>query len=218
MHFIELSSDLLQRDNRLVDFLLSAALDSDKRFFKLIRENVPEYEKVVRRLILDDRSDLHGGLLAFDPSNGDFAGLMVSKSLREISLQQFHSLREYSKAAAEPARFRAAIKSFAARKMSPTGQELHYLARLYIAGAYRGTGLSQQLLTRMFSRGHQLGTNTFGLHVDASNVSAIRLYQRAGFTSETIASPDVNDYFYLERSESIDPMNLRCESPEKTYA
>jgi ribosomal protein S18 acetylase RimI-like enzyme len=202
MHFIELSGELLQRDDRLTDFLVSAALDSDKRFFGLIRENVPDYEKIVRRLILDHQSDLHGGLLAVDPSNGNFAGLMVSKSLREISLQQFHSLRDYNKAAAEPARFRAAIKAFATRKMVPSVQELHYLARLYIAEAYRGTGLSEDLISRMFIRGHQLGVNTFGLHVDASNGPAIRLYQRAGFTLETIASHHLNDYFYMERNTS----------------
>ena len=202
MHFIELRSDLLKSHYRLEDFLLLAALESDRPFFHLIRENVPSYEEVVRRLILDDRSDLHGGLLAVDPSNGDFAGLMVSNSLKEVSLRQLYSLREYSKSAADPPRFRAAIKTFAARKNSSPKHELYYLARLYITEKYRGTGLSREFLSRMFIDGNQLRANIFGLHVDASNIPAIRLYQRAGFFTKAVASSSVNDYFYMERNNN----------------
>ena len=201
MHFIQLSDGMLNGDSRLMDFLLLAARESDRRFFDLIRENVRDHEKVALRLILDDRSDLHGGLLAIDPSNGSFAGLMVSKPLREVSLLQFHSLREYSKAAVDPGKFRMAIKVFASRKMPSPREHVHYLARLYIAKDYRGLGLSKQLISLMFMEGQKMGANTFGLHVDASNLQAINLYRRTGFALKAIVSPD-NDYFYLERRGS----------------
>ena len=202
MDFIQINDAMLENDSRLVDFLLLAALDSDPRFFDLIYEHVRDAEEIVRQLILDSRSDLHGGLLAIDPSNRAFAGLIVSKSLREVAPLQLHSLREYIKAALEPGNFRLAIKAFAAKKMAAPMQDIHYLARLYVAKNYRGTGLSKQLLTSMFAMGEKLKATTFGLHVDASNLHAISLYQRTGFELQSVVTPSTVNYLYMEKSAS----------------
>lgn len=198
MNFVELSDDMLKADASLVDFLLHAALESDLRFFELIGKNVRDHKMVASRLVIEHQSDLYGGLLAVNPTNGSFAGLMVSMPLKEVLQSQRHSLRAYHKAAVNPVQFRMAIKTFASRKMAIPDEDVLYLSRLYISKEYRGTGLSEQMLVHLINVGQRSGLKTCGLHVDASNLRAISLYLRTGFVLEAPSPPGKSDYFYMK--------------------
>lgn len=59
-----------------------------------------------------------------------------------------------------------------------------YIQTLEVLPANRGQGIGAELLNRIQSSARAAGAHTIWLHVDTENVSAIRLYERHGFTSK----------------------------------
>jgi ribosomal protein S18 acetylase RimI-like enzyme len=62
-----------------------------------------------------------------------------------------------------------------------SGLIVAYIETLEVAPTERGRGLGQTLLERLENSARLAGTAVAGLHVDAENLAAIRLYERAGF-------------------------------------
>jgi ribosomal protein S18 acetylase RimI-like enzyme len=56
-----------------------------------------------------------------------------------------------------------------------------YIQTIEVLPAHRGKGAGRELLTRLESSAHDAGAITLWLHVDASNATAIGLYESRGF-------------------------------------
>ena len=64
-----------------------------------------------------------------------------------------------------------------------------YLQALATRASRRGQGLGTRLLNDVNERGMAAGSHRLALHVDKSNVNAQRLYDRYGFSYESISTP-----------------------------
>lgn len=58
-----------------------------------------------------------------------------------------------------------------------------YLGFMFVASDYRGQGINQQVLARLKDWAFQRDVTDFYLNVYSQNASAIRAYEKAGFTS-----------------------------------
>jgi [ribosomal protein S18]-alanine N-acetyltransferase len=56
-----------------------------------------------------------------------------------------------------------------------------YIQTIEVLPAHRGAGAGRQLLARLENSARDAGAVTLWLHVDATNASAIRLYELSGF-------------------------------------
>jgi ribosomal-protein-alanine N-acetyltransferase len=79
-----------------------------------------------------------------------------------------------------------------------------YIATIEVLPEQRGHGIGTELLRRLEGSANAERANEVWLHVDAENASAIRLYERAGYTETGRA----DHYYARNRSAAIYVKNL----------
>ena len=71
-------------------------------------------------------------------------------------------------------------------KLYKTPRQLVFLGFMYVIPEYRGKGINEKIIKYLMDWGKSKGHFEFQLDVYASNKSAIRAYEKAGFKFETI--------------------------------
>jgi ribosomal-protein-alanine N-acetyltransferase len=79
-----------------------------------------------------------------------------------------------------------------------------YIATIEVLPEHRGCGIGAELLRRLEGSANAERANEVWLHVDAENVSAMRLYERAGYAKTGRA----DHYYARNRSAVIYVKNL----------
>lgn len=67
--------------------------------------------------------------------------------------------------------------------ISPAEPDLGWVMSVYVAPEARGMGLGDAILARLIGNATEAGMTRLGLHVGQNNLSAQRLYDRAGFVA-----------------------------------
>lgn len=82
-----------------------------------------------------------------------------------------------------------------------------YIERLVVAPEFRGEGLGRRLLTAAETLGRDAGKATVGLHVSGVNVSALKLYESAGYEEVSRQRSlttgyflNIRDWIYLRKT------------------
>lgn len=78
-----------------------------------------------------------------------------------------------------------AMVGFAVAEWFPTRSGMKaYIQTIEVVEARRGQGVGEELLRRVEQSAREAGALAMGLHVDAENAAAIRLYERCGYECE----------------------------------
>ncbi len=114
-----------------------------------------------------------------------------------------------------------AAAGFHSCTLDSTGENLK-LNKLYILPAAQGMGLGKALLSRVHALAASLGARKIWLQVNKNNRTAIRAYERAGYSVERAAVFDIGGGFVMDdfimalAIPTADPLSIKDAAPVGT--
>jgi len=118
----------------------------------------------------------------FAEVDGEAAGLELSYPARMMKALEVRTLLRFLVTAGPTTALRMIWRSYPLQSITEAAPDEYFLAHLGVLPQFEGLGLGRQLLQRAEDRGRAAGLGKITLTVDADNLRAIRLYERAGFS------------------------------------
>jgi len=132
--------------------------------------------------IRSDRSELSGRGATLGLQDGDAVGVSIVVPGPEILSRRRWDMLSLLKNA-DPTH-RVVLKEFFSGSLGvlpPVGEDEFYVRALSVDPKYRGQGIGKRLLQKALQDGNAAGFKRVRIDVDASNLTAISLYQSFGF-------------------------------------
>ena len=137
---------------------------------------------ILLRMFGTDKNLFSYQYATFAEVDGETAGLELSYPARTMKALEVRTLLRFLVTAGPTTALRMIWRSYPLQSITEAAPDEYFLAHLGVLPQFEGLGLGRQLLQRAEDRGRAAGLGKITLTVDADNLRAIRLYERAGFS------------------------------------
>jgi len=137
---------------------------------------------ILLRMFGTDKNLFSYQYATFAEVDGETAGLELSYPARTMKALEVRTLLRFLVTAGPTTALRMIWRSYPLQSITEAAPDEYFLAHLGVLPQFEGLGLGRQLLQWAEDRGRAAGLGKITLTVDADNVRAIRLYERAGFS------------------------------------